>query len=325
MLAEQDLQRIGQALAGRVPPVELHLHGASDGSELGAALKVVAEAVIAAADRGAVLREGETSSLPASPALTLSGPDRGEIHYLALPEGREAGPFVEALAAEHRADLDAGLVARLRALEAPVELLVFIATQCPHCPQAVKAANELALASKRISVFVIDAERFTDLAAELKVRSVPLTVIDGGLALSGVEPARELAEVVLSRGSPDYHRRHLLSLLETQRFEEALALVRNPGGPEAFLTAWQGSTTNSRVGLLLAAEQLLERAPGALSAIVGGLCDMLGSDDAALRGDTVDLLGRIGSAEAAPALRKLLDDPNPDVAEIAAEVLQELA
>ncbi len=324
MLAKRDLQRIGQALAGRVPPLELHFHQAPDGSELGAALKSVAEAVAAAAAGGAVLHEGESGNLPARPALTLSGPGRGDIHYLALPEGREAAPFVEALAAEYPPSLQVELVERLRALPAPAELFVFMATECPHCPQAVRAANELALASKRVSVFVIDAQRFTALAGELEVRSVPLTVIDGGLALTGVEPARGLAEIVLSRGSADYRRRHLQSLLQTQRIAGALALIGDPGGPEAFLALWQGSTTSSRMGLLLAAEQLLEQGPGALGAIVGGLCEALGSEDAALRGDTVDLLGKIGSREAAPAVRRLLEDPNPDVAEIAAEVLEEL-
>ena len=46
--------------------------------------------------------------------------------------------------------------------------------------------------------------------------------------------------------------------------------------------------------------------------------------DAVLRGDTADLLGRIGHRAACDSLRALLDDPNPHVAEIAGEALEEI-
>ena len=49
-----------------------------------------------------------------------------------------------------------------------------------------------------------------------------------------------------------------------------------------------------------------------------------GSEDPVLRGDTADLLGRIGHRAATDALRALLDDPNPHVAEIASEALEEI-
>jgi HEAT repeat protein len=49
---------------------------------------------------------------------------------------------------------------------------------------------------------------------------------------------------------------------------------------------------------------------------------VLAADDAALRGDTADLLGQIGHADAIEALTALTKDPNPDVAEIAAESLE---
>ena len=75
---------------------------------------------------------------------------------------------------------------------------------------------------------------------------------------------------------------------------------------------------------LMAAEEAIEKTDEALDAIVPGLIATLGSDDAALRGDTADLLGRIGHPEAIDGIRKLLDDPNRDVAEIAAEVLEEM-
>ena len=88
---------------------------------------------------------------------------------------------------------------------------------------------------------------------------------------------------------------------------------------------WRMSATSLRLGLMLAAELALEQDPGALDDITPDLLRLLETEDAALRGDTADLLGRIGHPSAEPALRRLLADENPDVAEIAEEALEALA
>ena len=96
------------------------------------------------------------------------------------------------------------------------------------------------------------------------------------------------------------------------------------GEPSALARAWSTSTTASRMGLLLAVEQVLERDGHGLDEAVAELLPILQADDAALQGDTADLLGRIGHPAATEGLRALLDHPNPDVAEIAAEALEEI-
>ena len=58
--------------------------------------------------------------------------------------------------------------------------------------------------------------------------------------------------------------------------------------------------------------------------LVPGLLPNLAAEDPVLRGDTADLLGRIGHRAARNPLRTLLEDPNPDVAEIASEALEEI-
>jgi HEAT repeat protein len=74
----------------------------------------------------------------------------------------------------------------------------------------------------------------------------------------------------------------------------------------------------------MAVEEALEADRAALDGLVSGLLPILPSEDAALRGDTADLLGRIAHWTARDPLRALLDDPNPDVAEIASEALEEI-
>jgi HEAT repeat protein len=72
---------------------------------------------------------------------------------------------------------------------------------------------------------------------------------------------------------------------------------------------------------MLAAEGALDRAPRCLDASVPRLCALLSRDDVAFVGDTADLLGRIGSRDAATPLRRLLGHPNAELAEAAADAL----
>lgn len=326
MLGEPELGRIAAALQSRPSPLRLrlHLHESAEATELGATWEKIAAAIAAAAGPGAILTRGDGAGLPATPALSVTGEGRGEIHYLALPLGHQAQPFIEALTAEGPRQMPAELASALRELVGRVELYLFTAAECPHCPRAVSAACELALTSERVSVFVIDAQRFGELASKFKVLSVPSTVIDGGLCITGVRPVAELAQAVLELGTPGHRQRHLLSLLESRRLPEAIELVLGPEGPDALLELWKQSGTGGRVGLLLAAEEALDRAPRSLDAIVVALAGQLLSPDAAMRGDSADLLGKIGHADARPALQALVGDPNADVAEIAADALEQL-
>ena len=105
--------------------------------------------------------------------------------------------------------------------------------------------------------------------------------------------------------------------------DAAKALCEGDEG-EQFLFAWRKSVTFERVGLMLVIEEALEGDCAALEGLVGGLIKVLQAPDATLRGDTADLLGQIGNPAAVPALKELLNDPNPDVADVAAEALEEL-
>jgi hypothetical protein len=255
--------------------------------------------------------------------LTIAHPGCGKIHYRARPEGLEWPPFVEALLGPEGIDEPGAWAGRLAGLERPADLLVFIGAGCPHCPGAARAAIRLALASPGVTVTIADVHEHEELARRFKVQAVPYTVLDGGLGLSGVLAPGELAERILGRDD-DRHRQDLLrSLVEQGRMAAATEQLR--AGPDPFLALWQGSATSLRIGLMMAVEEALEEDRAALDGLVPGLLAVLqDSDDLPLRGDTADLLGRIGHPDAAAALQALAGDPNPDLAEIATEALEEI-
>ncbi len=89
---------VAASLAGAPTPLTLTIHADDDeATELSSMLEEVGRAVADAGGDGATLARASGEGLAATPALTLSGKGRGDIHYSALPEGPEAPPFVEAL------------------------------------------------------------------------------------------------------------------------------------------------------------------------------------------------------------------------------------
>jgi thioredoxin-like negative regulator of GroEL len=210
---------------------------------------------------------------------------------------------------------------QLAGLKSPAELKVFVSAACPHCKQAVESAGSVARASSVVNVTVIDAQLHPEQAQRYSVQSVPVTVLDDGLTWIGAESAQEIARRILSRSASDHDVEVFRSLVETGRHADAVDRVLSGAGAAHLAAIWIRSTTSSRIGLMLIAEGVLEQNPQALHAVVDDLTPALTADDAALRGDTADLLGQIGHPRGLEALRPLLDDPNPDVAEIAAEAL----
>jgi hypothetical protein len=326
-LRELDSEDVREKLANSKGSLDIILHpAAGEKSALEEPLSEVARQLEMVSGGALTVERGDGVGLTALPCLTIAHRGVGRIHYQALPHGPEESPFLEAVLGPTRNGPDPGesWVDRLAALERPAELLVFVGATCPHCPGAVRSANRLALASALVTVSIADVEVHGKLAQRFNARAVPLTILDGGLAVSGVVRPAELVDKILSRDDDSHGENLLLSLVEQGRFDEAVRQIRADPGATHFLTIWKGSTTSLRIGLMMAVETALEGDRAALDGLVPGLLPILGTEDAALRGDTADLLGRIGHRAAKDALRALRGDTNPDVAEIASEALEEI-
>jgi hypothetical protein len=324
MPSEADLQRIRRELEGVTPPVELIFRPTEQDSPFAKELLESAERV-AAATAGSILlrREDDAGSLP-RPALTVSSAGRKNLHYLAVPEGLEAPPFVDALVGMARGcpQLPGTWASDLEGVSTPAQILVFVAPTCPHCPQAARHAGQIAVANEHVSTFIVDVQQYPGLAERFRAQSVPLTVVDEGLSFTGVVPVSDLVRSLVSRGTEEHETAVLGSLMEHSRLDDAAERIRSGTGAKPYVSLWKDSTTSQRMGLMLVASEVLEAEPSGLDDIVLDLVEVLGSEDVALRGDTADLLGQIGHASALDGLRALLDDPNPDVVEVAEEAIE---
>jgi alkyl hydroperoxide reductase subunit AhpF len=326
-LRELDGEDVREKLANSKGSLDIIFHpAAGENSALEEPLAEVARQLELASGGELTVERGDGIGLVALPCLTIAHRSAGRIHYQALPHGPERLPFVEAVLGPSRNGPDPceSWVERLATLERPAELLVFVGANCPHCPGAVRSANRIALASARVTVSIVDVQAHVELAERFNVRAVPLTILDGGLAVTGVVGSAKLVDKILSRDLDAHGEDLLISLVEQGRFDQAARRIRIGSGTAHLAAIWKGSGTSLRIGLLMAIEEVLEADRAALDDIVGDLLPILRAKDAAMRGDTADLLGRIGHRNAADALRALRNDPNPDVAEIASEALDEI-
>lgn len=326
---EEDLERLRAALSGLEGALTLRLHRAPEESPFEEALAAAARAVAGACGAAITLeeegKEGDGGGLPGLPALSLEPtPGDRRVTYLALPRGPEATPFVEAVSSLAQGASDQGVAAALEGLDRPAELLVLVSPACPHCPGAVREAVAVAAASPAVRTLVVDAERFPEVANRHGARAVPFSVLDAELTMVGVVPRSELVAAIAGRDGSGHAARLLRGHVETARFGEAarLLLDAETGGASAFVDAWGGSTMTERIALLLVAEEALAARRDGLDVLVPALVPLLAAEDGALRGDTADLLGRIGNAEARPHLEALRGDPIADVAEVAAEAIE---
>jgi len=321
----ENIKNIGKKLKDQSPPLEITFHPSESDTDFSKALNEMAEDLVSEAGKGIVLQQGDGSSLPVTPAITFNHSESGMIHYMALPEGQEAAPFQEMVTRNIQgiANLPEDLKAGLNALEKLAEILVFIASTCPHCPQAVRAAHLMALNSKQVTTAVIDVQRFPEFTNTFKIRSVPMIVIDRSLMINEALAPAKLAELVLSRDSAEFLEKGLSSLVAFGNIDKALKLQLDlSNGADIFLSAWKKSIMSQRMGMMLMAEQALEEDAAVFNTIVSGFTDVLKTEDVTLRGDTADLLGQIGHPDAIEPLKALLNDENEDVVEIAKEALE---
>jgi thiol-disulfide isomerase/thioredoxin len=323
----ENIKNIGKELKDQSPPLEIQFHPSGDDSDFSKALSEIANGLAKEAGQGLNLSQGDGNNLPVTPAITFNHPNCGTIHYMALPEGQEERPFLEMLRRNIQdvASLSKDQKASLQSLKKPAEVFVFIASSCPHCPQAVRAAHLLALSSNQVTTIVIDVQRFPEFTETFKIRSVPMTVIDRSMLINEAIAPDKLADVVLSRESADFQEKALLSLVAFGNIDKSLEmLVDLDNGADIFLSAWKKSVMSQRMGLMLMAEQALDEDKTVFNRIVPGLIETLKMNDVTLRGDTADLLGQIGHSDAIESLKVLLNDENEDVAEIAMEAVEQI-
>ena len=312
MLDEQQLNLAGVRLAALQREVILHLDpGPEPDSDFSRAMCEVLDGLSSASGGKLQVKRKPSSKFPGRATFAL-----GNIHYLAVPWEAELEPFLDLLELlsgdppPEDEDLDA----------ASVEVLM--APTCPHCSRVVGACTRVAAVRSQILLAVIDVQYCEDLSYSIK--SVPAVVVDSHHTSIGPLGQDELLVILRDRQSPRFFARKLESMIQANRMDEAAVLITSEAGQAALAALMKAGGFQERLGLMMLTEEALEEDPHCLDGALPELLPLLESEDASLRGDTADLLGRIGAPGARGALEALLSDPNEDVQEIVQEALEEL-
>jgi glutaredoxin-like protein len=133
------------------------------------------------------------------PAICVVGDKNYGIRYFGAPAGYEFTTLLTLveLVAGRNGGLRPETRARLAGLTAPADIQMFVTLTCPVCPVAAITAARFALESEMVSLSVIDAAEFSQIAGLYNVMAVPKTVINRGHSFEGAVPEERFIDELL--------------------------------------------------------------------------------------------------------------------------------
>ena len=140
------------------------------------------------------------------PAVAISGagasPGDFRVKFYGIPMGYELATLVEDIKMISRgvSPLSTSARRKLREINRPVHIQVFVTPTDPTCPVTARLAHAMALESPNISADVVEIQEFPALAQNYGIRSVPFTVINEHIRFGGAVTEAQLLEKVLQAG-----------------------------------------------------------------------------------------------------------------------------
>lgn len=251
------------------------------------------------------------------------------ISYHAVPLGRELAPFLDALS--DRAALAGKLPSQVRdalnQLKVPAMLKVYIAPQCPFCPQVVTLLLTLAASESLIYITVIDGALFSEGAENDHVRSVPTVILDDQFRWTGAIQLEELVHMMLTRDPSQLGTDSLRKIIE-QGDAAGLAQMMMESGKiyPAFLDLLTHEKWQIRLGAMVTFEFLAEERKEMASQVIVPLWDRFSRVDDKVKGDILYVLGESKDPSVIPKLKSVCNGPySGEVQEAAIEALEKFS
>jgi glutaredoxin-like protein len=136
------------------------------------------------------------------PAFVIAGEKDYGIRYYGVPAGFEFTTLLTLV--ELVGNRDSGLKpdskSKLSSLTSPADMQMFVTLTCPVCPVAAVTAARFTIESDKVTLSIIDATEFPQLAGLYNVMAVPKTVINRGHSFEGAIPEERFIEEI-TRGA----------------------------------------------------------------------------------------------------------------------------
>ena len=139
----------------------------------------------------------EEEYLPCVRVFREDGTDAG-LAFHGVPGGHEFTSFVLGLynAAGPGQALEADIERRVKALDKPVRMQIFVSLSCTMCPELVTAAQRIAAGNPLVSAEVYDLNHFAALKERYQVMSVPCLVVDETEITFGKKNIKQLLDLL---------------------------------------------------------------------------------------------------------------------------------
>lgn len=247
------------------------------------------------------------------------------IVFCALLVEKALAPFLETLSclAGDMPPLTDDLEVLLAQVDRPCRLTLFIAAQCPHCPEMIKRLIPLAVRSRQIVLEIIDGTLFPETAQEQKVLSAPCLILDQDFRWTGQADPREVLTLIMERDPSLLSADTLKQILEQGDaswicrqmiragavFENVIALLIHP--------VW-----SVRLGAIVVVETLAQEAPELASRLCPPLIRAFEAMDVTVQGDILYALGEAGTQDTRDWIIKTMPGlTHPDLKDAACEAL----
>jgi len=316
-MTPHDLQRIQTWAEQLTGPVTLGFVDASGSQAL--ALEAFGRQLAAVDPRIAF----KPADLPGAPAPALAIGER--LFYQALPQDKELPPFLDALA-PGRPSAEPFPADRLAGLSLPAVLTLYVAPACPFCPDVVRRVLALAAASTRITVTVVDAAFFPDLAARDNVAAVPTLILDGQARWVGPVPEAELVDQLCHPDPFKLGPATIRRLLEEGQAGQVAAIMAQGGRIfPALVELLADPRWSVRLGAMVAVETLAETSRDLAGDFEAPIWQAMDAADTQVKGDLLYVIGAIGGPLALERLQALIDSAADEgVREAAAEAMDRI-
>ncbi|MGQ9921707.1 MAG: thioredoxin family protein [Desulfobacca sp.] len=248
--------------------------------------------------------------------------------FHAVPTGSKLELFLEILqtVAGPPPDLAPSLRERWEKLPIAPELTIFVAPQCPFCPQMVRQLMPLSVANPAATVTLIDVSLFIEEARRQEIKAVPTVIVNDLYRLTGAFRLADLVDLA-AKADPALLPTPILErmmqegqagvvgemmLAQGQIFANFLPLIKHP-------------EINIRLGAMVALETVGGARPELVAAILPALWQEVGGSDTAVQGDLIYLIGEWGEGRWLQSLAAARQEAaDPDVREALDEAVEKI-
>jgi glutaredoxin len=262
------------------------------------------------------------------PAPVLVVGRHGNIGYQAALTGKLLACFLEALSGASQEDDGSDRQAEdpLKDIDLPIILKLYVAAQCPHCPQSIRQLQALADRSQLIRLRIVDAALFSQEAQADQIRSVPTLILDDQYRWTGAVNTEELLSLCVQRDPAQLSAGSLRQLIEAGDAPRVAAMMITAGKLfPALAELLIHERWSVRLGAMVTAEYLADEAPELSLELCRSLWERFARLSPQVQGDVVQVLGQVDAEVTRDYLRSVLSgDFDEEVKTVAREILEEM-